>query len=154
MAKLHHCLRVLFGLLFISSSVIKLADIAKFASQLGDFGIVPDALVPAVAWLVCLLELLAGFGLMANHRGSLAVAVSLLTLFCGVLLYGMILGLDIDCGCFGPGYHVSLKTQLTIDLGLLVFCALVHWSRKKCGIRTVGLVALVVKARSHRETSA
>ena len=35
MAKLHHCLRVLLGLLFISSSVIKLTDIAKFASAFG-----------------------------------------------------------------------------------------------------------------------
>ena len=141
-------------MVFIGSSVIKLTDMAGFARQLGDFGIVADALVPATAWLLCLLELFIGLGLSANIRGSLAVVAGMLILFCSVLVYGMILGLDIDCGCFGTGYHVSLKAQFTIDLGLLLFCALVHWSRKKCGIRTVGLVALLVKARGRRKTSA
>ena len=157
-ALLHHCLRLVLGLLFIGSSLIKLTDLPGFARQLGDFGIVADALVPASAWLVCLLELFAGFGLLTNVRGSLAVVASILILFCSVLVRyinnGMILGLDIDCGCFGPGYRVSLKTQFTIDLGLLLFCALVHWSRKKCGVKTIGLFALLAKARGQRATLA
>lgn len=141
-------------MLFIGSSVIKLTNIAAFARQVGEFGIVADALVPAVAWLLCLLELCAGLGLSANIRGSLPVVASMLILFCSVLVYGMMLGLDVDCGCFGPAYHVTLTTQFAIDLGLLFLCALVHWSRKKCGIRTVGLVALLARARGQRETLA
>ena len=47
--------------------------------------------------------------------------VLLLGVFIGTLLYGIGMGLDIECGCLGPGYHVSLMTQLTIDLGMLVW---------------------------------
>ena len=121
----YHLLRIALGLLFVSTAILKLADIAEFAHQLGAFGIVADELVPATAWLVSLSELAVGLALAVNLRGSLTVVFCLLMLFIGVLAYGIALGLDIDCGCFGPGYHVSLKTQFTIDLGLLFFCCFI-----------------------------
>jgi hypothetical protein len=48
------------------------------------------------------LEVVAGFGLLLDLRGSLAVLGGLVGLFLLVLGYAMALGLDVDCGCFGP----------------------------------------------------
>ena len=64
----------------------------------------------------------------------------LLLTFIGVLTYGIGLGLDIDCGCLGPGYHVSLRTQLLIDAGLVLCCGLVYWTRRERGPQPDGLL--------------
>ena len=47
-------------------------------------------------------EVAAGFGLLMDIRGSLTIITGLLILFLAVLSYGIRMGLDIDCGCFGP----------------------------------------------------
>jgi uncharacterized membrane protein YphA (DoxX/SURF4 family) len=125
---LHHTLRLLLALVFLVSGSIKLVDMAKFAESVGDFGLVPDWFVLTTAWLVVLSELVIGTSLALNLRGSLVGVLVLLGLFLGVLIYGIVLGLDIQCGCFGPGYHVNLQTQLFIDLGLVILVGAVHWS--------------------------
>ena len=127
----YHLLRIALGLLFVSTAILKVADIAEFAHQLGDFGIVADDLVPAAAWLVSLSELAVGLALAVNLRGSLTVVFCLLMLFIAVLAYGIALGLDIDCGCLGPAFSVGLKTQLLIDLVLVAWCGLIWWTRKR-----------------------
>ncbi len=121
----HHVVRSLLGLVFLVAGTFKLMDLAAFASNLGDFGIVLDSLVPVAAWFICLAEILIGIGLLASVRWSLFAAVTLLILFVVVLSYGVALGLDIDCGCLGPVWSVDLKTQLLIDIGLLGWCGLV-----------------------------
>ena len=52
-------------------------------SSVGDFGIVKDELVLAVAWCISLTEVVAGLGLTARIRGSLCVVTCLLFLFLG-----------------------------------------------------------------------
>jgi uncharacterized membrane protein YphA (DoxX/SURF4 family) len=132
---LHHSLRLLLALVFLVSGSVKLIDMAKFAESVGDFGLVPDWFVLTTAWLVVLSELAIGASLAFNRRGSLLGVMVLLGVFLGVLIYGIVLGLDIQCGCFGPGYHVNLKTQLFIDLGLAILVGAVYWSGALCRIK-------------------
>ena len=49
-----------------------------------------------------LLEMIFGLGLLLDIKGSLAGITGLLMLFTVILSYGIRLGLDVDCGCFGP----------------------------------------------------
>jgi uncharacterized membrane protein YphA (DoxX/SURF4 family) len=151
---LYHLLRLGLAAVFVCAGIVKLGDISRFSLSVGEFGLVPDALVRLTTWVIGLLEILVGIGLAVNLRGSLTVVLLLLTLFVGVLVYGIVLGLDIECGCFGPGYHLSLKTQVAIDFGLLTWCGLVYWSRRKCGARTIRLVALLVKSRGQESPPA
>ncbi|REK24779.1 MAG: DoxX family membrane protein [Planctomycetota bacterium] len=128
---LHHLARLSLALVFLSAGISKLGDIPQFAGRIGDFGIVYDSLVVPAAWVLSILELLLGVGLALRVRGSLAAALVLLGIFIGVLAYGIYLGLDIECGCFGPGFHVNIRTQLIIDLGLVGWCGLVYWSQRQ-----------------------
>lgn len=142
---LHHVTRIGVALVFVGAGVLKLSNMPEFASRLGDFGIVHDALVVPVAWAIVLAELLLGVALALNLRGSLAGVLLLLGLFVGVLLYGIMLGLDVECGCFGPGYGVSLQAQLAVDAGLVVLCGIVYWSRRKGRIQTVDPIARILE---------
>jgi len=76
-----------------------------------------------IALFLPALEIIAAVGLIFNIRGSLAVVTGLLTLFILILGYGIWLGLDIDCGCFGPedpesraysGLHSALYRDLVM----------------------------------------
>ncbi|MCP4667046.1 MAG: DoxX family protein, partial [Deltaproteobacteria bacterium] len=58
--------------------------------------------IMAIAVGLPALEFVAALGLLLDLRGSLGVISGLLILFMGVLGYGIWMGFDIDCGCFGP----------------------------------------------------
>lgn len=109
--------------LFLWSAVSKLRDPAAFARTVGDFGLVADGWVRPAAWTLIAAELAAA-GLLPLRRASgPALAGALLSLFLGVLAYGLWLGLEVDCGCFGPGEHVSLREALVRDVVLLGLAA-------------------------------
>ncbi len=135
MTFVHHTLRLLLASVLLVAGSVKLADMARFAENVGDFGLVPDGFVLTTAWLVVLSELIVGASLAFNVRGSLVGVSVLLAVFLGVLIYGIVLGLDIQCGCFGPGLHVSLQTQFFIDLGLVILVGAVYWSEASCRIK-------------------
>lgn len=127
------------GTIFVVAALSKLLDPKQFAQRIGDFGLVFDTLVEPTAWAIVGAELVTGIALVFRRRGSLAAASGILLLFIGVLTYGTALGLDIDCGCFGPAVHINLRTQLLVDFGLLVLCAIIYFTDERPGFtRLVG----------------
>lgn len=119
--------------IFIYSGLMKLLDPQRFAEVISGFGLLPHALIFPTAILLPILEVIAGVGLVSSFRGSLAAITGMLTLFVAVLVYGIHLGLDIDCGCFGPEdpeqAYKGLKTALARDIVLMVGVMFLYWSR-------------------------
>lgn len=93
---------MVIGVVFIWSGITKLLAPKEFSVIIESYGLIPDAWILPAAVFLSVLEVAAGFGLLLDIRGSLAVITGLLILFMAVLSYGIWLGLDIDCGCFGP----------------------------------------------------
>ena len=126
--------RWVLAAVMIIAAVPKLADPGGFAQVVGAYGLLPDVLVSPAAILLPLLELAAAVLLIRGRISGLWIAALLMLLFIAVLSYGISLGLDIDCGCFGPedseGKAFSnLRTALVRDLILcipILFC-LVHY---------------------------
>ena len=87
-------------------------------------GCVPEDLLMPVAVILPPWRSLAGVGLLFDIRGSLAVIAGLLLLFVAILGYGIRMGLDVDCGCFGPeepeaeAFH-GLRLALYRDMVML-----------------------------------
>lgn len=132
--------RCVLAAVFLYAAAGKLIDPRSFAVVIDGYGIAPSAAVPALAVLLPLLEVAAAFGLLFNVRGALPLYVGLLLLFMFVLGYGIQLGLDVDCGCYGPGdpegtaYH-GLKEALLRDALLLLACCYVYVWRRATGAR-------------------
>lgn len=95
-------LRLILGAIFLVSGIAKLADPRSFAVIIEAYGILPELLVMPVALALPALEIVAAVGLILNRRGSLELMTLLMVIFMAVLAYGLYLGLDVDCGCFGP----------------------------------------------------
>lgn len=114
----------------IFAAVPKLSDPAAFAEIVGAYGLLPDFLALPAALALPLIELTAAFLLLRAKSSGLWIAFLLMLFFIAVLSYGIWLGLDIDCGCFGPEDMESeafsnLRTALVRDLLLcipIIYC--------------------------------
>lgn len=132
---LYRLLRFLLGIVFIYSGTTKLMAPEVFAVLIEAYGILPDPLLMPVAVMLPAAEVLAGAGLIVDLRGSLAAITAMLLLFVLILGYGISMGLDVDCGCFGPedpearAFH-GLRPALYRDFGMLAcVCFLYLWRR-------------------------
>lgn len=131
---LYRLVRLSLAGLFIWAGGMKLADPPAFAVIINDFGLVPGWSILPIAIALPLVEVIAAIGLIFDLRGSLAVITSLLVIFIAILGYAIWLGLDIDCGCFGPedpeyrAYH-SLHISLYRDLIMAAGIVYLYWRR-------------------------
>ncbi|MBW1606537.1 MAG: DoxX family membrane protein [Deltaproteobacteria bacterium] len=125
--------RILLSVIFLWSGISKLMAPQFFAVIIENYGLLPDPLTMPAAIVLSIIEVLAGLGLLADIRGSLAVVTGLLASFMVILSYGVWLGLDIDCGCFGSedletGAFSGLRSTLFRDIVMmLVIFYLYFW---------------------------
>ena len=115
---------VRFGLafLFLYGGAVKLMDPKTFARTISAYQLVPEPLLPVVAVGLPFLETLAGLALLFDIRGGLGMISGLLGLFVAVLGYGILMDLDVDCGCFGAAdlaRRDALRHAFTRDLVLV-----------------------------------
>ena len=90
------------AVVFFYSGVSKLFDPEAFAVVINAYGLIPEAWGMPVAVLLPLLEAVTAIALIWDARGSLEIITGLLVVFMAILGYGIRMGLDVDCGCFGP----------------------------------------------------
>lgn len=125
------------GGIFIYAGSIKLLAPDTLVVLIDAFGVIPEPLLQPASIALPALEVAAGIGLLVDIEGSLAVIAGLLGLFATVLGYGIWIGLDVDCGCFGPedpeaaafhGLRVSLYRDLVMLAGIVMVYGL-RWYR-------------------------
>jgi rhodanese-related sulfurtransferase/uncharacterized membrane protein YphA (DoxX/SURF4 family) len=135
----YRAVRAALAIAFLVAGFSKLADIRSFVLTIKAFGVLPSDIVKPVAMAMPGLEILGGALLLCDAPGGLAIITSLLLLFIGVIVHAIGQGLDIDCGCYGPGdiegevYHGLWPTLWRDSLMLagVVFCLLWRWFRSR-----------------------
>ena len=100
--KLYRIIRWGLALIFFYAGAGKLFDPQSFAVIIEAYGIIPESWLMLVAVLLPGLEIIAAIGLLFDIRGSLGTICFLLIIFIVILGYAIHMGLDVDCGCFGP----------------------------------------------------
>jgi uncharacterized membrane protein YphA (DoxX/SURF4 family) len=137
------------GIVFIYAGCAKLLEPRTFAVLIEAYGIVPQGLLMPVAVVLPALEVAGGIGLLCEIEGSLAAITGLLVLFIAILGYGIRMGLDVDCGCFGPddpearAFH-GLRESLFRDLAMLAEIGFMYGWRRYRTIQPVK-IALIFK---------
>ncbi|MFH1991875.1 MAG: MauE/DoxX family redox-associated membrane protein [Pseudomonadota bacterium] len=120
----YRLVRILLAVIFLWSGIAKLIDSKSFAVIIQAYGLIPESWVMPAAVFLPALEIIAALGLLMDIEGSLAVVLGLLILFMAILGYGIWMGLDVDCGCFGPedpeakAYH-GLRPALYRDMAMM-----------------------------------
>lgn len=130
------------GGIFIYAGGTKIVDARTFAVLIEAYGIVPETLLMPVAVALPAMEVAAGIGLIFDIEGSLTAIAGLLLVFIAILGYGITMGLDVDCGCFGPedpeseAFH-GLRQALYRDLAMMAGCGYLFVWRRYRSIRPV-----------------
>ena len=154
---LYKLIRWTLGAVFIYSGGAKLLEPITFAVLIDAYGLVPDELLPPVAVILASLEVTAGIGLMFDIRGSLGVIAGLLALFIVILGYGISMGLDVDCGCFGPNdpeaeaFH-GLRAALYRDMVMMAGIGFLYGWRRYRAIRPVRIAYFIHQFLKQRRT--
>ena len=108
-------LRIALGAIFAYSAWSKLKDSwALFAMAVDSYQVLPLWGVQWVARTLPWVELLIGVLLIAGRwmRVATGAASLLLLLFFGLMVRAHLKGMEINCGCFGPGEAISWRTLL------------------------------------------
>ena len=92
----------------------------SFAGSISAYKLLPDNALEPVARTLPWVELALGILLISGvlARWSALIAALLLGTFFGAMVRSYAMGMQIDCGCFGPGEALGPKTL--IRDGLLV----------------------------------
>jgi uncharacterized membrane protein YphA (DoxX/SURF4 family) len=126
---LYRLLRWCLAAVFVYAGALKLADPGGFAAVLTSYDMAPPALLPWAALGLPVLEVLAGLGLLFDLKGSLGLIAAMLLAFAVVLWFGVLAGLEIDCGCFSSeelAKHGSMRRALYRDLIMLAVCGYLY----------------------------
>lgn len=126
--------RYLLAAIFLWSGLNKAFSPAQFAETIGAYGLLPEPLYFPAAIILIAIELAVSIGLIFDKKSALTGAAVLMLLFIAVISYAISLGLDIDCGCFGPNepearaFH-DLRSVLYRDLLLLLVIIYLYFWR-------------------------
>jgi uncharacterized membrane protein YphA (DoxX/SURF4 family) len=117
-------------------------SLSLFAMQVDSYQMLSPAQVLRVAHLLPPFELLLGLWLLSGVavRFSTLTATAVLTGFFSLMVRTYALGLSINCGCFGPGEQLGVKTLLrdgsllAVSLAVTFGAYWVHRLRTRRGI--------------------
>jgi uncharacterized membrane protein YphA (DoxX/SURF4 family) len=120
--------RLALAVIFLAASYAKLkpqapvpwsmgsmrVSLSMFAMQVDSYQLLPPSLVSPAAHFLPPFELFLGLWLLSGIllRGSALITSLLLAVFFGVMVRSYFLGLEINCGCFGPGERLGPMTLL------------------------------------------
>jgi uncharacterized membrane protein YphA (DoxX/SURF4 family) len=107
--------RLVLGAVFVYAAYMKLRDPWElFAMSINSYDVLPLAMAETAARVIPWLELALGVmlisGLWLRISGTI-LSLILLTFF-SLMVRAYAKGMQINCGCFGPGEIISLKTLL------------------------------------------
>lgn len=154
---IYKCCLWILGVVFIYAGGTKLLEPKVFAVLIEAYGIIPENLLMPVAILLPALEVVAGIGLLFDIEGCLATVTALLLLFIAILIYGIHMGLDVDCGCFGPedpeskAFH-GLRESLYRDFVMLAGIVFAYGWRKYRAIKPIKITFFFKKRHQQRRT--
>lgn len=119
--------RLILAGVFIYAAYTKLrAPWLQFAVSLNSYKILPDNLLEPIARILPWCELALGLAILSGVllRWSALIGTLLLGFFFAVMIRSYAAGLQIDCGCFGPGEALGPKTIIRDGLLLALSVAL------------------------------
>jgi hypothetical protein len=128
--------RLVLGLTFVAAALLKLRDPAAFADAIARYHLVSGLWPSLLAVFLPALELLAGTAVLVRrtYLGGLTVLGAASLVFTGALGSAWWRGLDLVCGCFGPGRtaqgDIPFAFARALVLAALAFGLLWHERRR------------------------
>lgn len=144
--RLAYFLKILLGILFIVSAVLKIVDMDRFEIYIYSYHFFSLNFSFLVARAAIIVELVLGIGLVSNcfHKLMWWGSVLMLLGYTGLLVYALILGRTDNCHCFGDYLQFNPWQSILKNMVLLALFALIYkvkgWRFKHDWLALVGVV--------------
>lgn len=125
-------LKVLLGLVFIASAILKIFDMDKFEIYIYSYHFFSLNFSFLVARAAIIIELVFGIGLVSNalHKLYWWGSVAMLLGYTLLLIYALLMGRTDSCHCFGDFLQLDPKQSL-VKNGVLMLLFLLVYSVKE-----------------------
>ncbi|HWR32533.1 MAG TPA: BT_3928 family protein [Chitinophagaceae bacterium] len=130
-------IRVIVGLLFIFSGLVKANDPLGLSYKMQEFfeiwGITKfNSWTLLMSVLMNMFEIIAGFALLLGWRIKLFswLLLLLIVFFTFLTGYTYITGKPANCGCFGDCLPISSRTSFLKDVALVILIGFLFWKQK------------------------
>jgi uncharacterized membrane protein YphA (DoxX/SURF4 family) len=135
------CLRLALGAVFLYAAWTKLREPWLFAMAVDAYKLLPVWGVIVVARTLPWTELLIGLSLISGRLPRLSAAAASIVLlgFFAAMVRTYAAGIEIECGCFGPGDIISIRTLArdgTLLAASLTLTAMAWWSARAAARRS------------------
>jgi len=117
------------GLLLLTASVMKAADVQIFVAQIKAYAIIAGpSLIPLIAWCFITLQWVLGVGLLIFYhpRGLLPLTALHWLFLLGVTAWAWATGVTQECGCYGAWVSQRPGTATLENLAFL-FITILAW---------------------------
>jgi len=123
---------VVLSVTFLVSGFAKLLDPHAFVKDVMNYRLFPLQPLHILAIWLIMLEIFVAIGLWFPflQRGSAWIIAGLMSFFIIIIVITMIRGLDITCGCFGPGSQKVGWQKIFENIGLLVLSLFLLWPQR------------------------
>jgi uncharacterized membrane protein YphA (DoxX/SURF4 family) len=113
-------LRLGLGVVFVWAGTVKFQAPQAFADSIASFRLLPVELINPLALGLPPFEVATGSMCILGFRRRLGTfsALVLCTIFSAALISALVRGLEVDCGCFGPGGSSVAKMWLSLGRAL------------------------------------
>lgn len=126
------CARLVLAGVLAYAGLAKLGDLSGVAASIANYRILEDAVVPFVAALLPAAEIAVAVALVGGpcvQGGALLSAIMLVTFAAG-MAQARLRGIDVECGCFGPGIESKVSwTKVALNLALASVAGVLTWAR-------------------------
>ncbi len=123
--------RVFLGAVFLYACYDKILHPQAFAEAVYNYRLLPDVLVNITAMVLPWLELLIGICLVTGILlpGAATLSTLLLFTFMSALVFNLIRGLDVSCGCFSTDSSDGPADMWTVarDVSFFALSIYVCW---------------------------
>ena len=125
-------LKILLGLVFIVSAVLKLVDMDKFEIYIYSYHFFSLNFSFLVARAAIILELVLGIGLVSNcfHKLMWWGSVAMLAGYTLLLIYALVIGRTDNCHCFGDFLQFNPWQSIVKNVVLFLLFLLVYRVRE------------------------
>lgn len=140
-------LKMLLGLVFVVSAVLKINDIDQFEIYIYSYHFFSLNFSFLVARFAIIVELVLGIGLVSNclHKLMWWGSMAMLLGYTLLLIYALIIGRTDNCHCFGDFLQFDPKQSLVKNFVLMALFMLVRNAKEwTMPFRWFGLVAVVI----------
>ena len=126
-------LKVLLGLVFIASAILKIVDMDRFEIYIYSYHFFSLNFSFLVARAAIILELVLGIGLVSNtlHKLYWWGSMAMLFGYTLLLIYALIIGRTDNCHCFGDFLQFDPKQSLIKNGVLMLLFLLIYWVEER-----------------------